>query len=65
MVGWVGVGGVRVVGWRVVNELRNEELLVGGVLSEINVVCFALIFHVPVLAWNLLCTAVPVPVLIP
>ncbi len=34
VVGWVGVGGVRVVGWRVVNELRNEELLVGGVLFE-------------------------------
>ncbi len=34
MVGWVGVGSVRVVGWRVVNELRNEELLMGGVLSE-------------------------------
>ncbi len=34
VVGWVGVDGVTVVGWRVVNELRNEELLVGGVLSE-------------------------------
>jgi hypothetical protein len=34
VVGWVVVGGVRVLGWKVVNELRNEELLVGGVLPE-------------------------------
>ncbi len=35
VVGWVGVDGVRVVGLRVVNELRDERLLVGGVLSEV------------------------------
>jgi hypothetical protein len=34
VVGWVGVGGVRVVGWRVANELVDEELLMGSVLSE-------------------------------
>ncbi len=32
-VGWVG--GVRVVGWRVANELLDEELLVGSVLSKV------------------------------
>ena len=36
----VGVGvevgvGVRVVGWRVANELMDEELLVSSVLSEV------------------------------
>ena len=35
VVGWVGGGGVRVVLWRVVNELRDEKLLVGDVLSEV------------------------------
>ena len=35
LVGWVGWGGVRVVVWRVVNELRDEELVVSGVLSEV------------------------------
>ena len=35
VVGWVGVGGVRVVGWRVANELVDEELLMGSVLSEV------------------------------
>jgi hypothetical protein len=37
--GWVGgalVGvGVGVVGWRVANELMDEELLVSSVLSEV------------------------------
>ena len=32
----VGVGvGVRVVGWRVTNELMDEELLVSSILSEV------------------------------
>ncbi len=31
-VGWVGI---RLVGWRVANELIDEELLVGSVLSEV------------------------------
>ena len=35
VVGWVGGGSVRVVLWRVVNELRDEKLVVGGVLSEV------------------------------
>ncbi len=29
------MSGVRVVGWRVADELVNEELLVGSVLSEV------------------------------
>ena len=35
VVGWVGGGSVRVVLWRVVNKLRDEKLVVGGVLSEV------------------------------
>ncbi len=37
-VGSVGVGGVSVVGWRVADELVNEELLVGSVLFKFKVV---------------------------
>ena len=32
---WVGGGSVRIGLWRVVKELRDEKLVVGGVLSEV------------------------------
>ena len=35
MVVWVGGGSVRIGLWGVVKELRDEKLVVGGVLSEV------------------------------
>ncbi len=40
--GWGVVVGVRVMGWRVANELMDKKVLVGSVLSNVK----ELLFHV-------------------
>ena len=39
-VGWVGMVGVRVVGWRVANELMDKKMLVRSVLSKVEELLF-------------------------
>ncbi len=38
--GWVGVVGVRVVRWRVANELVDKKVLVSSVLSKVKELLF-------------------------
>ncbi len=39
-VGWVGMVGVRVMGWSVANELVDKKVLVCGVLSKMDELLF-------------------------
>ena len=39
-VGWVGMVGVRVVGWRVANELVDKKVFVRSVLSKVEELLF-------------------------
>ena len=38
--GWVGIVGVRVVGWSVANELVDKKVLVRSVLSKVEELLF-------------------------